>query len=480
MRTLPLNSDYWDALFDAISSNRVIPVIGPNAIRFSEEENLNEYILRRICEKNKLPHSSSFDDMLYKRVIKESDLHALYRDYINSLTDEEVNKILEQSVDLRKLLEIKNFTLILSLMPDYMLEKMLKEIWKSRIPEGYKSRLDMKDVIYGPNDEKVTKDMLDLPRGWSKKYPFVVYLFGRFDGSGKLKPFAITEDDTMFFVRKLISPRIIPSRLSNYMKNKYFLFIGCDFTEWMFRFLYSAWRDMYGGKSFDKNVGDMLDSTLTVDKEKNNLVDIEAFDYFVKNINLKIGEKHSQYLSALTDGYEKYKERKAEKFKLPPHIDVFISYASDDFDIANKLCESLKEKGVEAWLDKKEDEANPNRLHEGDHFPNVIKDAIMNSTIFVPVITKNIMQATSDRYVFEEWEQAQTIYDKKIKANPFLGFIQALFIDCSFDSFMETTFKNTKLEEMKSYLQRTHHDKGEKHNIEHFVDNIIKSIQNNG
>lgn len=452
-----IDENYWHALFHEMNHNNVIPVIGPNAIRYSQSENLNQYVLRRICEELHVDPCASYDELLYSG-IDEIDLHICYSQIINNLTEAEKADIKEQSKELVEFLKTKTFPLILSFLPDNTLEVFLKDIWKNRIPkEGYKVSLNMNDIIYGPFDDKiVSNDYLDTPKGWTKKYPFLVYLFGKSTEMGKCKPFAITEDDMMFYIRHLILPTIMPSRLSDNMKNKFFLFIGCDFTEWMFRFLYGAWRNIYGGKTDSNKIGTLLDTTLTIDT--NDIINNKAFDYFVKEVNLKISENHLKYLDTLTKGYHLFLQENKDKYQLPPHIDVFVSYASEDFEYAKALCELLTSNGIEVWFDKKEDIENPNRLQPGDHFPTIINEAIGSCTLFVPLITNMLMKnATADRYVFKEWEQANKLYPTKIAQNPRAGFILSCFLDVSFDVFIKSETVNPTMKVLQSYIKQSHH-----------------------
>ena len=63
----------------------------------------------------------------------------------------------------------------------------------------------------------------------------------------------------------------------------------------------------------------------------------------------------------------------------PSHA-VFLSYASQDAEAAQKICEALRAAGVEVWFDKSE-------LRGGDVWDRSIRQQIRECQLFVPVIS---------------------------------------------------------------------------------------------
>ena len=81
----------------------------------------------------------------------------------------------------------------------------------------------------------------------------------------------------------------------------------------------------------------------------------------------------------------------------PSHA-VFLSYASQDAEAAQKICEALRAAGIEVWFDQSE-------LRGGDVWDNSIRRQIKSCALFIPVISKN----THDRdegYFRLEWKLA--------------------------------------------------------------------------
>lgn len=81
----------------------------------------------------------------------------------------------------------------------------------------------------------------------------------------------------------------------------------------------------------------------------------------------------------------------------PTHA-VFLSYASQDAQAAQRICEALRAGGIEVWFDQSE-------LRGGDVWDHSIRRQIKSCALFIPVISKN----THDRfegYFRLEWKLA--------------------------------------------------------------------------
>ncbi|HET7537160.1 MAG TPA: TIR domain-containing protein, partial [Candidatus Didemnitutus sp.] len=77
---------------------------------------------------------------------------------------------------------------------------------------------------------------------------------------------------------------------------------------------------------------------------------------------------------------------------------VFLSYASQDAEAAKKICEALRQAGVEVWFDQSE-------LRGGDAWDQKIRRQIKECTLFMPVISANT-NARPEGYFRLEWKLA--------------------------------------------------------------------------
>ena len=101
----------------------------------------------------------------------------------------------------------------------------------------------------------------------------------------------------------------------------------------------------------------------------------------------------------------------------PSHA-VFLSYASQDAEAAQKICEALRGAGIEVWFDQSE-------LRGGDAWDRSIRKQIKTCALFVPVIS----HATHDRregYFRLEWKLA---VDRSHLMDAEMAFLLPVVID---------------------------------------------------
>lgn len=77
---------------------------------------------------------------------------------------------------------------------------------------------------------------------------------------------------------------------------------------------------------------------------------------------------------------------------------VFLSYASQDADAASRICQTLREAGIEVWLDQSE-------LRGGDAWDVAIRKQIKACALFMPIISANT-RARAEGYFRLEWKLA--------------------------------------------------------------------------
>src|ERR1700758_4182006 len=77
---------------------------------------------------------------------------------------------------------------------------------------------------------------------------------------------------------------------------------------------------------------------------------------------------------------------------------VFLSYASQDAEAAQSICDALRAAGIEVWFDKSE-------LRGGDAWDRQIRKQIHDCALFIPIISAH-SQARLEGYFRREWRLA--------------------------------------------------------------------------
>ena len=96
----------------------------------------------------------------------------------------------------------------------------------------------------------------------------------------------------------------------------------------------------------------------------------------------------------------------------PPERAVFLSYASQDAGAAKRICDALRQAGVEVWFDQ-------NELVGGDAWDAKIRKQIKDCALFVPIISANT-QARTEGYFRLEWRIADQRTHLMARNRPFL------------------------------------------------------------
>jgi TolB-like protein len=95
----------------------------------------------------------------------------------------------------------------------------------------------------------------------------------------------------------------------------------------------------------------------------------------------------------------------------PAHA-VFLSYASEDAETAQKICEALRAAGIEVFLDQSE-------LRGGDAWDQKIRHEIHDCALFIPMISQHT-QERLEGYFRHEWNLAIERTHHMAQQKPFL------------------------------------------------------------
>jgi TolB-like protein/Flp pilus assembly protein TadD len=91
---------------------------------------------------------------------------------------------------------------------------------------------------------------------------------------------------------------------------------------------------------------------------------------------------------------------------------VFLSYASQDVEVAQKICDALHAAGIEVWFDKGE-------LRGGDAWDQKIRREIHECALFIPIVSQHT-QERLEGYFRHEWKLAIERAHHMAEEKPFL------------------------------------------------------------
>src|SRR5580698_9874133 len=102
---------------------------------------------------------------------------------------------------------------------------------------------------------------------------------------------------------------------------------------------------------------------------------------------------------------------------------VFLSYASQDAEAAQRICEALRAAGIEVWFDQSE-------LRGGDVWDRSIRQHIHDCRLFIPVISAQT-DARPEGYFRREWKLA---VDRTHDMSERVAFLVPVVIDGTSDA----------------------------------------------
>ena len=399
----------WDRLLSEIEEKKVIPVIGSELLIMEMEGRkvfFYEYLAQELADrlevdKETLSDNFSLDKVTTAFLANHGDPADIYFE-IKEIISSRDWTIPEP---LRLLAEIQHFTLFLSTTFDPFM----------------KQALDM--VRYGGDDKTITLaysnmgEVVDLSLETAP--PSLVFqLFGKVSTS---PDYAVMDDDLLRFNHRLQSRDLRPHNLFDRLRSHYMLTLGCSFPNWLARFFFCATK------------GDILFSNLGmrgVVADKETIKDANLNRFLSRRKALLY--QHGDAVDFIVELHRRWNDRFGNtsapcpmkknmlKNEMPAFLpeSIFLSYASEDQEVAFLIKQQLEAEGIDVWYDKR-------RLEAGDDYEAKILRNIIKSSFFFPVISKNTI--TGQRRFFRlEWHEA--IKESRFRPTD-SPFIQPIVID---------------------------------------------------
>lgn len=407
---IKLNKTEWNKLLDKIEKEEVIIVLGDELSMLNINGKrilLKDYLLDHLVETlNDQERNSSEPTINRDSIISLSDISyenkKRYWDNLGADPYSETSEILSDipfdlfEVDpLLKLLSIDKFKIILTTGFDNTPYTILTKIY------GEKNVSEL-------NYERGTNKQ-DIPQEIGKR--IIYHLFGK--ACYERKGFVLTEDDLLEYIHYWMDQNYRPKLLSNVLSDKYIMVIGCCYPDWLFRFFFHSLKFTSIQNGEKKDNGLLADHDLDPD-----LIS------FLRRMQTNIHDDAINFINELCERWEN-RQTNNQTDTIKEIVDdslgeeAFLSYASEDYDIAVEIAKTFEDLGLKVWFDKKE-------LESGDKYEKKIKDKINQTKTFIPILSPNTENKDGGRFFRKEWKWAKEAEEAHFGAED--NFIRPILI----------------------------------------------------
>jgi TIR domain-containing protein/SIR2-like protein len=415
-----MNEASWNRLLGQIRDGFVVPIIGCRLLVDGNGHSLQAKVAQQLmaayaqpAEAPPLPLFRELNEAV-TRLGQGPGSPARWQDLYADV-DHAIRKVTEASDfivpdPIRHLAEITHFRLFVSLTPDDLLWRSLRQ------------RRAVNEIVHAP--KLPTSEGKDLPRDWNQRpgEAQLLYLFGK---SRPAPMFAIHDEDILEYAHNIVARGSqVPTAFLGELQQRNLLLIGCNFPDWLIRFFLRATRQ------------NRLSSQAEVRREW--LIEPlgppeESLTCFLRSYS-----KDTEILSDTPPGEfvaELHRRWMAEHGADPPSTPItgwtpssqvmfFISYSRQtDLPRAESLYQALLNLGVtesEVWFDRLS-------IEPGHDFRHRILDGIRNCRYFLPLLS-DAANLREEAFVFDEWQEANA---RKRAMNR--DFIFPVVVDAGYD-----------------------------------------------
>jgi len=407
------DAELWRQLLLLIESGEVVPIVGRDLLAVGPPENrvqLYSWLAERVARGLGVPAETDptardhLNGVACRYLAQGGDSRQIY---MNVFEEARGLPALGMPEALLKLAAIDEsagpgagFKLFITTTFDNSLQTAIDNVRFKGLP-----RTEVR--AYSPtNTRDLPKPIADLEQ------PVVFHLLGRV---APTPDYVVTEEDALEFVHSLHTKR--PTMLFDEIYKKDLLVIGCRFPGWLIRSFIRLARterllEARGRTVFVVDTGAREDRAL-IDFLKAFRTRTEVFEHtgpieFVDELYAR-WHRPGRIVAQPADA--------APVSRLAPGS-IFISYASEDREVARAVARALTEAQLDVWFDR-------DQLMVGDAFEDQIQDNIQRSGLFLPILSRR-SAVRDERFFRLEWHYA---FRRAAMLPPSVNFMFPVVID---------------------------------------------------
>ena len=356
----------------------IVPVIGEDAFIFKsdsgQECTLLEYVVnyfaeRGLCNIDEVQELARMGyyglSLLEKRYNDLPTFDNLINNLINEMSDQiSIKKYILDFID-----EFK-FPLLITTNPFNILENTLAVHYKS--------------MYFRPGNHFKEENIISSENT-------IYHIFGQARSNDR---WVYNEYELLYFMRHINKCSVNDSALMQYITEHgcQLMFLGSILPDWTFRLLMFPLQEDSINKS---NLCNRRNNKRVFGYWLNTHKESDAFENFLCDMDYQSEAEVEAILNMAVEQIRQ-KNRSIENIETEDQdFDVFVSYASEDEDIAKKICAVINITNHTAWF-------APVYLRGGDSYWEVIENAVKRSRYFVSVITGNFIRKMLDYNVNEK------------------------------------------------------------------------------
>lgn len=422
---------FWDELLAFVEARSVIPIIGPELAMVEYEgrrEPFQRLLARQLAMRLKLsglPESPGLHEVVGAYLARPgAKRQAIYRE-LGDLAAKLPVGIPEPFLQLAS---IRDLNLFVSFCTDDLLVQALNK-------ERFHGRPEARERAFTPNEAS------DLPDGTFD----VALVYGLFGRLSVLPKYVVAEEDQIEWITALQIPGKRPERLFDELGKNHLLFLGCNFPDWLTRFILRTTKN--GKLSAERGFSEyFVDATAD---EGSPLV------VFLGNFSRETQILAEDPVAFVAEFVRRWQERRGSSAEgkspepglmpdtMPPGS-LFISYASEDRPAALRLAADLEAAGLPVWLDRQQ-------LDWGTDYTARIHTAIQQCALFLPMLSQTAERRTG--FFRKEWAWAAE-RDLEFTGTS-MNFLFPLVIDDTqvfTSNEIPSAFKNRHIEQVRGGL----------------------------